>query len=52
MDASWNNSKFLDTEEGLDGKFSSFERMMLWTVGRPDGMSRRPDGYKGSDFSD
>jgi hypothetical protein len=24
---------------------------MLWTVGRPDGISRRPDGCKESDFS-
>jgi hypothetical protein len=41
-----------DTEEGPDGKFSSSGRMMLWTVGRPDSMSHRPNGYKGSDFSD
>jgi len=24
MDASWSSSKFLDTEEGPDGKFYSF----------------------------
>jgi hypothetical protein len=29
MDVSWNNSKLLDTEEGLDGKLSSPEWMML-----------------------
>jgi hypothetical protein len=51
-DASWNSSKLLDKEEGPDGKFSSSEQMMLWTVGRSDGISRRPDGCKGSDFSD
>jgi hypothetical protein len=28
-DASWNNSKLLDTEEGPNGKFSSSEWMML-----------------------
>jgi len=52
MDASWSSSKFLNIEEGSDGKFSSSERMILWTVGRPDGISRRPDGWKGSNFSD
>jgi len=26
--------------------------MMLWTVGRPDGISCRPDGSQGSNFSD
>jgi hypothetical protein len=29
MDASWNSSKGLDTEEGPDGKFLSSGRMML-----------------------
>jgi hypothetical protein len=29
MDASWNSSKLLDTEEGLNGKFSLSGRMML-----------------------
>jgi hypothetical protein len=43
MDAIWNSSKLLDTEEGPNGKFSSSERMMLWTVGRLDGISRRQD---------
>jgi hypothetical protein len=38
------DSKLLDTEEGPDGMFSLSGRMMLWTVGRPDGMTRRPDG--------
>jgi hypothetical protein len=51
-DASWNSSELLDTKEGSDGKFSSSERMMLWTVGLPDSISRRLDGCKGSDFSD
>jgi hypothetical protein len=23
-----------------------------WTVGRPDSMSRRPDGWQGTNFSD
>jgi hypothetical protein len=44
--------KLLDIEEGLDRKFSSFRWMMLWTVGHQDDISRRPDGYKGSNFSD
>jgi hypothetical protein len=35
-DAGWSSSKLLNTEEGPDGKFSSSERMMLWTVGCPD----------------
>jgi hypothetical protein len=50
MDASWNSSKLLDTEEGLDRKFSSSGQMMLWTVVRSDGMSRRPDGWQGTGF--
>jgi hypothetical protein len=50
--ASWSSSKLLDIEEGLDGKISPSRRMMLWTVGRPDGISCRPDGCKGSDFFD
>jgi hypothetical protein len=25
--------------------------MMLWTDGRPDGMTRRPDGWQGTKFS-
>jgi hypothetical protein len=44
--------KLLDTEEGLDEKFSSFGQMMLWTDGHPDGISHHPDGCNGSDFSD
>jgi hypothetical protein len=44
--------KLLDTEEGPDGKFSPFGRMMLWTVGHPDGMARRPKGWQGTEFSD
>jgi hypothetical protein len=43
-DASWYNSKLLDIEEGLDGKFSSSGQMMLWTVGFLDGISCRADG--------
>jgi hypothetical protein len=34
----------------LESRWSG--QMMLWTVGRPDGISRRPDSYKGSDFTD
>jgi hypothetical protein len=49
MDASWNNLKLLDTEEGLDGKFLSSGWMMLWTVEHLDGITRRPDVYKGTD---
>jgi hypothetical protein len=49
---SHSSSKLLDTEEGQDGKFSSSGRMMLWIVGLPDGISRRPDDCKGSDLSD
>jgi hypothetical protein len=26
--------------------------MMLWTDGRPDGMTCRPDGWQGTEFSD
>jgi imidazolonepropionase-like amidohydrolase len=26
--------------------------MMLWTDGRPDGMTRRSDGCQGTEFSD
>jgi len=44
--------KLLDTEEGPDRKVSSSGRMMLWTVGRLDGMVRRPDGYQGTEFSE
>jgi hypothetical protein len=47
-----NSSKLLDIEEGLDGKFSSSERKMLWTIGRPDGISRRPDDWQGIEFFD
>jgi hypothetical protein len=36
-------------EEGPDGKFSSFGRMMLWTVGRQDGVSRRLVGCCSTD---
>jgi hypothetical protein len=25
---------------------------MLWTAGRQDGMTRRPDGWQGTEFSD
>jgi hypothetical protein len=49
-DISWSSSKLLGTKEGLDGKFSSSGRMMVWTVGRPDGMTRRPDGWQGTEF--
>jgi hypothetical protein len=38
------DSKLLDTEEGPDEMFSLSGRMMLWTVGHPDGIPRRPDG--------
>jgi hypothetical protein len=51
-DASWSSSKFLDIKEGPGGKFSSSGWMMLWTVGRPDGISCRLDGCKESNFSD
>jgi hypothetical protein len=51
-DASWSSLKLLNTEEGPDGKFSSSRRMMLWTVGRLDGISRHSDDCKGSDLSD
>jgi len=50
--ASWSSSKLLDTEEDSDRNFSSSRQIMLWTVGRPDGISRRPDGWQGMDFSD
>jgi hypothetical protein len=51
MDASWNRLKLLDTDEGPDEKFSSSGQMMLWTVGRPDGISHRQDGCKGTEFN-
>jgi hypothetical protein len=51
-DASWSRSNLLDTEEGPDGKFSSFRWMMLWIVGRRDGMTRSLDGWQGTKFSD
>jgi hypothetical protein len=44
--------ELLDTEDGPNEKFLSSKRMMLWTVGCPDCISRRPGGFKGSDFSD
>jgi hypothetical protein len=44
MDASWNSSKLLDTEEDPDEKFSSSGCMMLQTVRRPDGISHHPNG--------
>jgi len=47
---SWSSSKLLHIREGLDGKFSSSGWMMLWTVGRLDGISRRPDGWQGIGF--
>jgi hypothetical protein len=50
-DATWNSSKLLNIEDGLDGKFLSFGRMMLWTVEHPDEISHHPDRCKGSDFS-
>jgi hypothetical protein len=30
---------------------TSSGRMELWTNERPDGMTRRPDGWQGIDFS-
>jgi hypothetical protein len=50
--SSWSSLKLLDIDEGPDGKFSSLGRMMLWIVKCPDGISRCPNGCKGSDFSD
>jgi len=49
-DASWSSSKLLDTEEGPDGKFSSFGRMLL-TDERPEGIPRRPNGCKGTELT-
>jgi len=38
---------------GRSGREStSSERMMLWTDGRPDGMTRLPNGWQGNKFSD
>jgi hypothetical protein len=31
---------------------TSSGRLMLWTAGRPDGMTRRPDGWQGTEISD
>jgi hypothetical protein len=50
-DASWNSSKLLDTKDGSDGKFSSFGRMMLWTIERPDSIPYSLDDCKRSDFT-
>jgi hypothetical protein len=52
MDASWCSLKLLDIEECQEGKFSSSGGKMLWTDGRLDGMSRRPDSWQGTKFSD
>jgi hypothetical protein len=47
-----------DTKEGPDRKFSSsgrydtsFGRLVLWADGCPDGMTRRPDSWQGTEFS-
>jgi hypothetical protein len=49
--ATLNSSKLLDTDGGLDWKFSSSGWMLL-TDERSDGLQGRPDGCLGSDFSE
>jgi hypothetical protein len=51
MDASWNSSKFLDTDGRPDGKFSLSRRMLL-TDERPDGIPCRSDRCKGTELID
>jgi hypothetical protein len=31
---------------------TSFGRLVIWTAGRPDGMTRRPDSWQGIEFFD
>lgn len=51
--ASWNSSKLLDTGEGPDGqKVLIVQTDDTWIVERPNCISRRSDGCKGSDFFD
>jgi hypothetical protein len=38
--------------EGSGQKSTSSRQMEQWTDERPDGMTRRPDGWQGTDFSD
>jgi len=45
-----NSSKLPDTEGRLDGKFSSFGRMLLTEEGR-HGIPRRPDRCKGTELT-
>jgi len=45
------------TDDALDrwtsGRYdTTFGRLVLWTDGRPDGMTRRPNGWQGTKFSD
>jgi hypothetical protein len=47
MDTILNSLKFLDTDGRPDGKFSS-SRQMLLTEERPEGIPRRPNGWKGT----
>jgi hypothetical protein len=30
----------------------SFGRLVLWTAGRPDGMTHHPDGWQGTKYYD
>jgi hypothetical protein len=51
MDATWNSSKLLDT--GRSGwKVLIVRTDDTWTVERPGGISRHPNGCKGSDLAD
>jgi hypothetical protein len=37
----------------LSGRYvTSSGQLIHWTVGRPDGMTRLPDGWQGTEFSD
>jgi hypothetical protein len=50
-DASWNSSKFLDTDGHPDGIATLYGRMLL-TDERPDALMSHPDESLGSDFSE
>jgi len=67
MDASWNRSFLIQRSVRTEiqvvriddalvcrasGRYGmSSKRLELWTDECPDGMTRRPDGWQGTDFS-
>jgi hypothetical protein len=51
----WTEIQVVRTNDALDwcasGRYdTSSGRLELWTAGRPDGMTRRPDGWQGTEF--